>query len=238
MKKNVTILFAVLSVACMNSCSSKSDDEIGDIGFFISFQHRPSEVATVSCSGFDINDSQETIPMVDVNVTSSLKERIGYTTLGVYTTEGDTKVEQQIAELLDPGHDIFRGHIPVPIEYRTEVCKSFRILLCDINGDVITDMTDIAIFGQIQIPHGLVDIGGGFIINSERQLLGKIPIGLTIGEYLSHCPMIFASAHFLFPTLDKSLLTPNCYVKIEIEFENGIELEASTQGRSNRRDFR
>lgn len=207
----------VFSVLAFYSCHSDYDEELGDEGFRLVFIHRPSEAMKV----FNLYETDENSFGVLVMVTSTLKEHIGDTTPRVYSIDGVQTIEHQINEFLDPDHTDFIGSIPVPIEYRTEVCKSLRILLIDKNEESVEDITSFARFHHVDAPVDWLDIGGGLIVNSDMVLLGRIPIGTTIEEYLAYRPMVFASAHFIISGVSKDRFTHDCYVRIEIELDNG-----------------
>ena len=208
---------AVFSVLAFYSCQSDYDEELGDEGFRLVFIHRPSEVMKV----FNLDETDENSFGVLVSVTSTLKEHIGDTKPRVYSIDGDQTIERQVKEFLDPDHTEFVGSIPVPIEYRTEVCKTLRILLIDENEDSVEDITSFARFHHVDGPIDWLDVGGGLIVNSNKVLLGRIPIGTTIEDYLAYRPMVFASAHFIISGVNKDNFIHDCYVRIEIELDNG-----------------
>lgn len=209
-------LFAVLG-----SCSQHSEQDIGDYNFRLVLNNRPAEVVKLSCDADNLNN----IGMADlnlyVNVTCSLKDVEGYTSPQAYTIPGNEMIERQLAEMLDPDHSRFDGVMPVQIEYRTTECKSVRILLYNEDEEMVTDLTDLARFGQVPRPIDWLDLKGGILINSDGNVLGTIPEGCTIQEYLAYHPMVFASAHFVFPGADKKVFVKGSYIKIEIELTDG-----------------
>lgn len=211
------ILFASL-FAVFGSCSQHNEQDIGDYNFRLILNNRPAEVVKLSCETKSQDDIKAADMNLYVNVTCSSSDVEGQAS----TIPGNQAIERQLAEMLDPDHSRFDGVMPVQIEYRTTVCKSIRILLYNENDEMVSDLTDQAQFGQMPRPIDWLDLKGGILINSDGNVLGTIPEGCTIREYLAYHPMVFALAHFVFPNADKQMFVKGSYIKIEIELPDGV----------------
>ena len=214
------ILFAS-SFAMFGSCSQHSDEDIGNFGYRLVYNNRPSEVVKLNCN----IDRLSEIDMADlnlvVNVTCSLNNVEGYNS-SQSTIPGNKMIEQQMVEMLDPNKNLFNGVMPVQIEYRTEECKSVHVFLYNKYDEKGSDLTNMARFGQLPRPIDWLGMDGGILICSDGNLVGKIPEGSTIAAYLAYHPMVFASALFIFPHVNKDLFTEGCYIKVEIELADRI----------------
>lgn len=206
------------------SCSSGDDIIIGNDGYHLTYIHQPSESLIAYHNDYSPKIIDTTCADLHIYVTSSLREQPGYSTPQYYSIDGDKAIEIQLANFLDPNNDKYIGDVPIPVEYRTETCNSIRITMYDKNGSFISDITAKARFFYVNDPSDLSEIGQNIIINSEKNLLGKIKIGTTIKEYLSYDPFVFAEAHFIFDGIDQECFSNGNYAKVEIELGNGVIL--------------
>lgn len=214
----------LLATILMMSCSDENDTTVGNDGYHLSYIHRPSESLIAYQNDYSPNIIDTAYADLHIYVTSALREQSGYSTLQHYSIDGDKEIELQLGNFLDPENDKYTGDVPIPVEYRTEACKSIRITMYDKNDTFISDITDQARFFYVNAPNDHSEIGQNIIINSEKKLLGKIKIGTTIKEYLSDMPFVFAEAHFIFDGIDKESFSNGNYAKVEIELGNGIVL--------------
>lgn len=219
MSRNYKSLLYAIVTSIVLSCAGNDDGEIGDKGYFIYFRHRPAE-DMLAYSNYYPSEVDTTCADLMVFVTSSFKELPTYPTPQRYETEGDAELEGQMKELLDPKHELV-GAMPIIVEYRTDVCKSVRFWLHEQDANAVTEITDDACFYYQGTPYEWIDMYGGVLINSKKEVVGKIPLGMTIREYLAVEPMVFGEAHFLFPHVEKSRLSKGNYVEVEIELDNG-----------------
>lgn len=222
------IFICLITAILVMSCSSETNTIIGNHGYHLTYIHRPSENLIAYQNDYSPDIIDTTCADLHVYVTSSLKEQPGYSTPQHYSIDGDKEIELQLANFLDPDNDKYTGDVPIPVEYRTEACKSIRITMYDKSDSFISDITDKALFFYANDPSDHSEVGQNIIINSNKKLLGKIKIGTTIKEYLSDNPFVFAEAHFIFEGIDKESFSDGNYAKIEIELSNGIILTASS----------
>ncbi|NMA73041.1 MAG: hypothetical protein GX963_02530 [Bacteroidales bacterium] len=230
---NVGRIFIYLFTAILvMSCSGENDPIVRNHGYQLNYIHRPAESLIAYQNDYPPNTIDTAWADLQIFVTSALREQPGYTPQR-YSIDGDKAIELQLANFLDPDNDKYTGDMPIPVEYRTEACKSIRITMYDKNGSFLSDITDQARFFYVNDPNDHSEVGQNIIINSEKKLLGKIKIGTTIKEYLSNNPLVFAEAHFIFDGIDKESFSNGNYTKVEIELSNGIILTSfsSTRGK-------
>lgn len=215
------IFIYLFTAILVMSCNSENDTIVGNHGYNLTYIHRPSESLIAYQNDYSPNIIDTTCADLHIYVTSSLREQPGHSTLQYYSIDGDKAIELQITDFLDPNNDKYTGDVPIPVEYRTETCKSIRIAMYDKDGSFIYDITDQARFFYANDANDHSEAGQNIIINSEKKLLGKINIGTTIEEYLSYNPFVFAEAHFIFDGINKESFSNENYAKIEIELSNG-----------------
>ena len=222
------IFIYLLTAILVMSCSGENDTIVGNHGYHLTYIHRPSESLIAYQNDYSPDIIDTACADLHVYVTSALREQPGYSTPQHYSIDGDKAIEVQLANFLDPNNDKYTGDVPIPVEYRTETCKSIRITMYDKNGSFISDITDQARFFYANDPSDHSEVGQNIIINSEKKLLGKIKIGTTIKEYLSDNPFVFAEAHYIYDGIDKESFSNGNYAKVEIELSNGIILTSSS----------
>ena len=215
------IFIYLFTAILVMSCNSENDTIVGNHGYHLSFIHRPSENLIAYQNDYSPNIIESTFADLHVYVTSFLKEQPGYSMPQYYSIDGDKAIELQIENFFDPNNDKYTGDVPIPVEYRTQACKSIHITMYDKNDSFISDITDRARFFYANDPSDHSEIGQNIIVNSDKKLLGKIKIATTIKEYLSDNPFVFAEAHFIFEGVDKESFSNGNYVKVEIELSNG-----------------
>lgn len=223
------ILLFVSAVIALASCD-KEDGLLPppeDRGYHLLFLHSPAERVLAFENEYSTYTVDTACADLRVNVGCLPREVPGYRTPQPYYAESDKEIERKIAEFLDPKGEKFNGTMPISVTYTTEVCKAIRISLYDKDGVFISDITDGARFYYVYTQY---EIEFDLLINSEKKLLGRIAPGTTIKEYLSHHPMVFADAHFLFPDLDKETFAHGNYAKVEIELDNGTVLTTDSYG--------
>lgn len=230
------IFICLITAILVISCSSENNTIIRNHGYHLTYIHRPSENLIAYQNDYSPDIIDTTCADLHVYVTSSLREQPSYSMLQHYSIDGDKAIELQIENFLDPHNDKYTGDVPIPVEYRTEACKSIRITMYDKNDSFISDITDQAHFFYANDPSDHSEVGQNIIINSDKKLLGKIKIGTTIKEYLSKNPFIFPEAHFIFDGIDKESFSDGNYAKVEIELSNGIILTASSSIREEEKE--
>ena len=142
---NVGRIFIYLFTAILvMSCSGENDTIVGNHGYHLTYIHRPSESLIAYQNDYSPNIIDTTCADLHVYVTSSLREQPGYSTPQHYSIDGDKAIEVLLANFLDPNNDKYTGDVPIPVEYRTETCKSIRITMYDKNGSFISDITESA----------------------------------------------------------------------------------------------
>ncbi len=140
-------------------------------------------------------------------------------------SNGDKELEKNIIHAIDPDNEC-EGKVSITIEYTMKVCKSITISLYDKDSVFIADVTDKARFHYIyKEKEGYYQM----LINSEKNVLGQIRIGMTIKEYLSYHPFMFVKAHFLFDELDKSDTSDGKFFRTRIELEDGTVLMSDSK---------
>ncbi len=215
------IILCCSLVLALTGCSNNDDNmEIGNNGYHLCYSCRPSE-ELISYQN-DTRKYKVDIYNIDLHlyVTSSLQENSSYPDPQRYTIKGDTGIEGQLKELLDPYKE-YKGLMPVNVEYRTEPCKNIRISLYDKDNIFVSDLTEQAhFFTKSDELEKRVDV----LINSSKKVLGFIKDGTTIKEYLDCNPMVFAEAYFVFDNFDRNKLLNGYYIKTEIELYNGTKL--------------
>lgn len=204
----------------VTACNNDKEENLEDCGFHFSYVNRSSEQVIVKENSYSSSDTSTEWADLLVIVTDSLKS-------GKAKNIADTRIEQQKEALIDPYHN-FNGDMPIVVEYRTEECKSIRIELYDKANRLLSDLTDQARFSYVYSQYDIEELGANLLISSDRILIGKIKDGMTIKEYLSYHPMIFAKAHFILQGLKRTELENGNYIKVEAELDNGEKLEATS----------
>lgn len=95
--------------------------------------------------------------------------------------------------------------------------------MIDETKEEITDITDFARFDYFWNGYDYTD---RLLINSDKEFLGKIAPGMTIGEYLTYKPMIFPRARFVFPDKPKDYFNGHT-ITIDIQLIGGKTLSSS-----------
>ena len=228
MLRKIKLLLLSSMFILLGSCSQNNEQEIGDYNYRLVFNNRAVEVIKVNYEFENTDDSSKTDLNLYVNVTNSSKDMEDGVNSKNSNIPGNINIERQLTEILESGHSLFGGVMPIQIEYRTTECKSVRILLYDENDELVSDFTNRARFKQIPRPIDWLDLESGILISSNGDVLGLIPEDCTITEFLSYHPMAFALAHFVIPNANKELFTLASYIKVEIELEDGV-ISASTR---------
>lgn len=211
----ILLMLLPLITACSND-----KEELGDYGWFLNYVHRASEQIFVNENVYSSDDVSSEWADILVRVTDSQES-------GKVTQTTDPYIEQQIQDFIDPNHE-YRGDMPIVVEYRTEECKSIRIGLYDKADKLLSDLTNQARFSYVYSQYDMKEVGANLLISSDRVLIGRIQDEMTIKEYLSYHPMVFAEAHFFLQGLKRTELEDGNYVKVEVVLGNGKKLEATS----------
>ena len=191
------VTFSIIFMA-ITSCGNSEDVMVqGNYGPSLYFAHRPPEQIIIKDDHYLPISADLFCADLHLFVTSEFRKEFAGSSLVPYRIEGDEWIEQQIRDYLDPTGEKYNGSMPIFIEYTTEGCKRIRITIHDKDEKLLSD------------------------INTSKKLLGNIPIGMTIQEYLAQKPMVFTEARFIFPGVEKDALENGNYLRVEIELDGG-----------------
>lgn len=213
------VTFSIIFMA-ITSCGNSEDVMVqGNYGPSLYFAHRPPEQIIIKDDHYLPISADLFCADLHLFVTSEFRKEFAGSSLVPYRIEGDEWIEQQIRDYLDPTGEKYNGSMPIFIEYTTEGCKRIRITIHDKDEKLLSDITDQACFYYV----GYTDEGKelNLLINTSKKLLGNIPIGMTIQEYLAQKPMVFTEARFIFPGVEKDALENGNYLRVEIELDGG-----------------
>ena len=236
-KKNMILdRFSCFGLACIftlfASCKedvNNDDKELvyGDYGYCLSFNNIPAEEVQVLSNDYYISEYSEWVN-VHIWVQSFLKEVQEYTTPQHYNLQGNSAIESNITEFLDPEGKIYTGTMPLPVKYTTEPCKSIAIYLYSKNDVLVSDITDKAQFHCIDnLPQSKYN-QENLLIQSENLSIQRIELNSTIQDYLQYNPMLFGEALFIFPDLPKDVFSNGNYVIVEIKLVSGKTIKAKS----------
>lgn len=216
------IILCLFAIFAFTECDKDENTLIGDKGEHLHFYHVAPEMAVASCNDYWVKDGSLTI---QVFLMSELREEPSYSTPQHHALPADADIEKKISLFLDPKGTLFNGDVPVTVDYTTEECESITISLFDKEDNLLSDETESARFFYENIATNGEQLRN-ILINSDKEVLGYIPLNATIKEYLSYRPMVFASARFNFPNLKDTALDGDNYMLFEITLTNGTTLLA------------
>ncbi len=213
------IFICLLSLIGVSSCEKNSDSPTpnNNEGNFSCTCIIPEKVSSIhNCYSPDEVDT----------ISADLRLSVS----GKFSTEsnpiGDSELEERILQNIDPLNQ--RGGMAYTrISYTMKTCKSIKISLYDKDSVFIADVTDKAHFYYLMYKNNDYY---QMLINSDKVVLGKVRMGMTIDEYLECKPFLFVNAHFIFDGLKKDDMKGGKFFKTEITLEDGTVLVANSKG--------
>lgn len=231
------VLVLGLSVFACVSCYNQTNDFKYDSTFWHCFSPRFCDYInlknsymtpdSVMVSGKTVSSVKADMYLLSMDVTSYTPEMVpelhlshpGY--LCDYLCCGaDKEIENAILKnfesLFLSDSKVPKGHSDIYFEYRKEVCKSIRIT------------SDEPLFGKEPgadlsshfefFDWWWFDTPSNFIIDSEKNLIGRLSRHLTIEEYLSYNPLMFPNATLRLKDIPQEApVTVSFSVEIELE---------------------
>ena len=221
------ILYSMLVCIALTACN-KNNGILGDDGYYLNFIQRPSEYLVAYQNDYQKSCIDTSCADLRIVVTDDIQFGNQANETCPDETNRDKTLECQITKFLDPTGNLYNGDIPINIEYRNEKCLNVKIKLYGKDRVYLSDVTDSARFYYVNNKDGIEEIGKNLLIDSKSNLIGKIPIGMKISEYLTHSPKIFSEAHFILENVPRELFDDGYYANIEIELSNGKKITANS----------
>lgn len=221
---------SLCAIASLSSTSCDNDDNefvIGDKGCYLLFQHCPADSVRTAANTYAEGEINADCLDMIVLVVNKLHKHNWNDLYQPYYLAANKGIEQQLSTFLDPNGE-YNGNVPIHFDYTTKVCKSITIKMYDKDKNFVMDLTDKARFHYKDNSYLGDEKFHSVIINSQGNVVGTMPLDLTISQYLAYKPMVFTRAHFIFPDIKKDIVNTGNYLEIEIELENGNTLIANT----------
>ena len=221
MNKKIKLTFGglficLLGLLCMQSCREEDTPTIwiGDKGNRINCCYVIPEKLTSMHNCYFSDEVDDTIS-ADLRLFVKGKASV----IG-HPYVGDEELEKRIIQTLDPDNERY-GMALNSVDYTMRTCQSITISLYDKDSVFVADVTDNARFYYIYVKN---EDYYQMLINSDKEVLGQVRMGMTIKEYLECNPFLFVFAHFIFDGLNKSDIADGKYFRTEILLEDGTIL--------------
>ncbi|MBO4664209.1 MAG: hypothetical protein J5663_07330 [Bacteroidaceae bacterium] len=215
------LFMCLLGLLCMQSCGKDEAPTIwiGDEGNRINCCYVIPEKLTSAHNCYFSDEVDDTI-----NADLRLFVKGKASVIG-HPYVGDEELEKRIIQTLDPNNERY-GLALNSVDYTLKTCQSITISLYDKDSVFVADVTDKARFYYIYVKN---EDYYQMLINSDKEVLGQIRMGMSIKEYLACKPLVFVAAHFIFDGLEKSEVSGGKFFRTKIVLDDGMVLESDSK---------